>query len=82
MFAPDAPDVVAYAVHVARVLAAAISDRNKSQVALDAGIDRSTLYDILAGRTWTDLITLAALERALGVPLWPSDPPALERTER
>ena len=64
-FSQDAPDAVAYAVAIALALAAALKGRNKSEVAAAAGLERSTLYDILAGQTWPDTVTLARLEACL-----------------
>ena len=34
--------------------------------------DHTTIADILAGRSWTDLQTLARLESGLACGLWPS----------
>ena len=79
-FAADAPVEVAHAVAIALALTAALEDRNKSEVAAAAQIERSTLYDILNGRTWADTLTLAKLEAHLQTSLWPSDPaPDLRR---
>lgn len=72
-FEADAPDVLAFAVAVAASLSRALDGRNKSEVAKDAGITRSTLYDILAGNTWADMVTLGKLQAALGAPLWPDE---------
>ena len=73
--ADDAPPPVKYAAHVAGALSAALVGRNKTDVARAAGIERSTLYDVLAGNTWADLVTLAKIEVVLNVSLWPSEPP-------
>lgn len=73
-FNHDAPEDVAVAVAIARALQEALEDRNKSRVASDAGIQRSTLYDILDGRSWPDTATLAKLERELDRGLWPAHP--------
>lgn len=79
-FDPEAPEVLAHAVAVSVALAAALEGRNKSEVAADADIRRSTLYDILAGNTWADMVTLAKLEGCLGTGLWPREPaPELKR---
>ena len=43
-------------------------------MAAAAQIDRSTIYDILAGRSWPDTVTLAKLERHLNLGLWPTHP--------
>jgi ribosome-binding protein aMBF1 (putative translation factor) len=81
-FRADAPVEVAHAVAIAVGLAAALDGRNKSDVAAAAEVDRSTLYDILAGKAWPDTFTLAKLERYLEASLWPSDPsPALRRAD-
>ncbi|NUR14914.1 helix-turn-helix domain-containing protein [Terrabacter sp. C0L_2] len=81
-FKADAPEVVAYAVQIARALDEALEGQVRSHVAQSAGIERSTLYDILAGNTWPDMVTLAKLEQALSVTLWPSQPPTLPRSPR
>ena len=78
-FAADAPDAVAYAVHIAITLGVRLDGVNKSQAATAAGLKRSTLYDLLGGHTWADLVTLAKLEQALDVSLWPPAPPVLDR---
>ncbi|MGS0561375.1 helix-turn-helix domain-containing protein [Microbacterium aurugineum] len=36
-----------------------------------AGLDEGTLRNILSGARWPDLRTIALLEDALGVALWP-----------
>lgn len=74
-FDAEAPEAIGHAVAIAVALAVALEGRNKSEVAAGAQINRSTLYDILAGRTWPDTVTLANLEALLGHPLWPNDPP-------
>lgn len=79
-FSQDAPDEIAHAVAIAVALSSALEGRNKSEVAAAAQIERSTLYDILAGRTWPDTLTLAKLEAHLSRSLWPADPaPVLRR---
>ena len=73
-FAADAPDVVAHAAEVATALQQALTGRNKTQVAREADVERTTLYDILNGRSWIDTVTLAKLELYLDLPLWPAHP--------
>jgi hypothetical protein len=73
-FRHDAPAEVAVAVAIAKALSQALETRNKTQVASAAQIERSTLYDIIAGRSWPDTVTLAKLERELDQGLWPSHP--------
>ena len=81
-FTKDAPEDVAVAVAIARALDTALEGRNKSEIAKAANIERTTLYDILAGRSWPDTVTLAKLERELSQGLWPPFPvPPLERGE-
>ena len=79
VFSDDAPEVVAYAVEVSRLLGAAMVGVNKSRLAQEAEVDRATLYALLGGTTWADMVTLGKLERVLRVSLWPQDPPALRR---
>jgi DNA-binding phage protein len=79
-FAADAPDVVAYAAEISRRVAQASAGRAKATLARDAGIERTTLYDMLSGRSWPDAVTLAKLEMALDSALWPPHPvPPLRR---
>lgn len=82
-FAADSPEVVAHAVAIANALEDALGKANRSQVCANAGIQRSTLYDILAGRSWPDTVTLARLELELNKTLWPTDgAPPLHRGNR
>jgi hypothetical protein len=63
-------------------LSTALEGRNKSEVAQAADIRRSTLYDILGGNTWADMVTLAKLEACLATALWPREPaPTLNRND-
>ena len=74
---PGAPAGVREIQAVARGVRAALDadGRPVTRVAADAGIDRRTIYDLLAGRAWIDLITLARLEGALRTRLWPGQTP-------
>ncbi len=56
---------------MAQRLRGQLSDRALAAVCRDAGLARSTVQDLLAGRTWPDLVTLAKLEDALDARLWP-----------
>lgn len=67
----SAPVAAQYALEVSRRLRAATEDRPLAAVAEEAAIARSTLYDLLQGRTWADLQSLAKLETVLGHRLWP-----------
>lgn len=65
-----------YATHsreVALRLAAAITDRDVGvgDLALRAGVDRTSLFRLLTGQVIPDLVTLGRLGAALGVDLWP-----------
>lgn len=73
-FVEDAPTAVAYAVEIARRLEDNLQGRSKAELARQAGIERTTLYDVLSGRTWPDAVTLAKLEEALKARLWPDQP--------
>jgi transcriptional regulator with XRE-family HTH domain len=48
-----------------------IGERSIRSVATAAGVSHVTILNVLAGRAWPDLSTIARLEIALGVPLWP-----------
>jgi len=50
-------------------LQAAIRGRSVRSVAMEAGIDESTIRKVLAGAAWPDLRTISMLEAALGVEL-------------
>lgn len=81
-FREDTPGMVGHAVAIAVALSVALEGRSKSEVAKEADIERSTLYDILAGKTWPDTVTLAKLEAHLDTRLWPSEPsPDLARKQ-
>ena len=67
----DAPVEATYAQHVSRTLKAALEDTTISQVARDANLSREAIYDLVKGRAWPELITLARCEQALGLTLWP-----------
>lgn len=71
----DDEPAAAYAAHIAAALGVALAGRNKSEVAAAAGLARSTLYDMIEGRTWGDLISIARLEAVLDARLWPREQP-------
>ena len=73
-FVADAPPPVRYAAFIAAALADALDGRARAEVARAAGLERSTLYDLLNGSTWADTITLAKLEIVLSASLWPERP--------
>ncbi|MFE0135300.1 helix-turn-helix transcriptional regulator [Streptomyces sp. NPDC059037] len=73
---PDAvvDDIAAAVVQtIARRMAAALSERGLSRrgAADLLGINRQTIGDVLDGRTWPDVATIARLEAGLNTPLWP-----------
>jgi hypothetical protein len=68
-----APVGIAELAAIAGALAEALAEpgRTVTQVARDSGLDRTTIYDIVAGRSVCDVVTLARLEHALGRRLYP-----------
>lgn len=72
----DAPPAVEYALRIAANLAMLVDERTVTEVAAAARVARSTIYDIINGTTWPDLVTVAHLETAFGVRLWPDELPA------
>ena len=67
----DAPPGVRELAHVAARLRDVLESISVSEFARRARVDRRTMYDLLAGDVWIDTSTLARLERAAGVRLWP-----------
>lgn len=71
------PDVAVSdsAGEVARLLAVnlrkAMGGRSARAVAAETGVDHTLIGKVLNGKTWADLATVARLEDALGVDLWP-----------
>ena len=68
----SAPAVAAVAQHIAIVLRDltrpyGISGR---EAAKRAGMSQKALLNLLNGNTWPSMVTIARLEKALGVPLW------------
>lgn len=73
---PFRPGTPAYARVVANLVANLRDHMQRRQatltvVATNAGIDKSSLSRLLAGRTVPDVATLAGLETALDARLWP-----------
>ena len=52
-------------------LIAAIGARSLREVGVATGVDRTAVSELIAGRSWPDIATLARLEVGLGVALWP-----------
>lgn len=44
---------------------------NVSELQRSTGVARSTIRRIVEGETWPDFVTLARLEEALEIALWP-----------
>lgn len=59
--------------HIARHLAAAIDAQHLSlrQLAAASEVNRQAIADLLAGRSWPDVATVARLGHAVGKSLWP-----------
>ncbi len=59
---------------VSRALAEAMEEQEMSANALAkaSDVNRQAIAHVLAGKVWPDLLTVASLEGALGVPLWPN----------
>lgn len=70
----DAPPYAVVTAEVVRRYRAAAGARSLRSVASAAGIDPTSLGRTLAGETVPDVHTVAVLEDALGVPLWPVYP--------
>jgi hypothetical protein len=70
----DPPPGVTEMVIVAQALRTALDEQETTIVELaeTAGVDRSLIHDVLAGRKYLNVVSLARLEHALGRPLWPS----------
>jgi transcriptional regulator with XRE-family HTH domain len=59
---------------IARTLAQILGDRGMSlrRIADTSGVNRQAIADLLEGRSWPDIATVARLGDALAVPLWPT----------
>lgn len=69
--AATAPMEVRVAHELARNVAAALDGRALIVVCERAGLNRSTVQSLLAGRSFCDIVTVSKLESTLGVDLWP-----------
>jgi hypothetical protein len=69
--AAEAPPYAVVTAAIVRRYRAAAGSRSLRSVAAAAGIDPTSLSRTLSGETVPDVHTLAVLEDALGVPLWP-----------
>lgn len=71
---PGAPRALEHARLISIRLSEALEGRSVTDVAEQADLARSTIYDLIGGRTWPDLISLGKLEAALNVELLPPLP--------
>ena len=67
-----APEEAHYAQGIARNLERALQGLSIREIAKAAGLSHSTVYDLLNGVTYGEVITIARLEDVLGTRLWPS----------
>lgn len=67
----EGPAPAHYAATVARRLRDAVGERSLRTVAELADLDHTTLWAVLRGERWPDLVTISKLEAALDVRLWP-----------
>ncbi|NVK80077.1 helix-turn-helix transcriptional regulator [Streptomyces morookaense] len=84
---PEAPspDAGAETVRqIARRLARAMRDRGLSlrAVAVGSGVNRQAIADLLAGKSWPDVATVARLAAFTGLPLWPDGPVRARRSKQ
>jgi hypothetical protein len=60
--------------HLAQAMAGrlriAIGERSVRQVAIEAELSPQTVANLVQGISWGDMVTIARLERVLGVTLW------------
>jgi transcriptional regulator with XRE-family HTH domain len=75
---PHSPstDPAAEAVRqIARDLAGTLADRGWSlrRTADGSGVNRQAIADLLAGRSWPDIATVARLAAFTGTALWPTE---------
>lgn len=77
----DAPPEAVMAQRIAQRYCDACADEgglSTHKVAAMAGnVSQTAVYNLLHGRSWLDLPTIARLERTLGVTLWVHQPPTL-----
>ncbi len=67
------PRLVSYAQLFARRLHHAVGDRSIREVARTANLSNSTLLAVMGGTRWPDMVTVAKLEEALDIDLWPGE---------
>ncbi|KIF04239.1 hypothetical protein PL81_19815 [Streptomyces sp. RSD-27] len=62
---------VAQALALALALALKNAGWSVAELSRRSGVSRLTIANVLAGKVWPDLLTVASLERALDCDLWP-----------
>ncbi|QXC61619.1 helix-turn-helix domain-containing protein [Aquihabitans sp. G128] len=61
---------VIVSAEISQRLAEALEGRSITATAKAADVARTTVYDLLAGNSWPDVVTIMKLEEALEVTLW------------
>ena len=69
-----APFEAQKAADIATRLRSAIGNRSLRSVAAVSGVSIGTLHNLLCGKTWGDVVTIARLEQALSADLWSASP--------
>lgn len=72
-YRPETPPEVFLAAGLAARLHTKIGDESVRYVAKKAGLSPQTILNILSGRSWPDLRTVAKLEVSLNTRLWGSE---------
>ncbi|MFI9724555.1 helix-turn-helix domain-containing protein [Streptomyces sp. NPDC052396] len=69
---------------IARQLARAMDDRRLSlrAAAAGSGVNRQAIADLLAGKSWPDVATIARLSAFTGIHLWPTEPVLVRKREQ
>lgn len=70
-FRKTAPPAVYWSAEISKRLRSAIGERTITSIAQEADLARSTIYDILNGVTWPDVVSIVKLQDTLDVELWP-----------
>ncbi len=68
--AKAAPPEAALAAGIASRMLEAMGGLSIRELARRSDVSPQTVSNLLAGRSWGDVVTLARIERALGVALW------------
>jgi hypothetical protein len=68
--AKSAPPEATLAAGIASRMVEAMGGLSIRELARRSDVSPQTVSNLLAGRSWGDLVTLARIERALGVSLW------------